>query len=87
LETSPSVKSNFPNLQELHSIADNFKQSCSKMGYIEKLHWNFSTFRNVGVNYKSFIQIWIKSKSFGYILTTLMKFKQIGTTSFKFGWS
>ena len=50
------------------------------MGYIEKLPWNFSAFRNVWVNYKSFIQIWIKSKSFGYILPTLMKFEQIGST-------
>ena len=44
---SPSVKSNFANLQQLHSIVGNFKQSCSKMYYIEKLHSNFSTFRNV----------------------------------------
>jgi len=34
---SPSVKSNFANLQQLHSIVGNFKQSCSKMGYIENL--------------------------------------------------
>ena len=34
---SPSVKSNFANLQQLHSIVGNFKQSCSKMGYTEKL--------------------------------------------------
>jgi len=35
---SPSVKSNFANLQQLHSIVGNFKQSCSKMGCTEKLH-------------------------------------------------
>jgi len=29
---SPSVKSNFGNLQQLHSIVRNFKQSCSKLG-------------------------------------------------------
>jgi len=55
----------FANLQQLHSIVGNFKQSCSKIGYTEKLHYYFSTFRNVWVNYKSFIQIWIKSNSFG----------------------
>jgi len=54
------------------------------MCYIEKLHLNFSTFRNIWVNRKSFIQIWIKSKLFGLSLTSLMKFEQIGTTSFKF---
>jgi len=27
----------FAHLQQLHSIVGNFRQSCSKMGYIEKL--------------------------------------------------
>jgi len=31
-------QSNFANLQQLNSVVGNFKQSCSKMGYIEKLH-------------------------------------------------
>jgi len=35
---SSSVKSSFANLQQLHWIVGNFKQSCSKMGCIEKLH-------------------------------------------------
>jgi len=28
----------FCQFKQLHSIVGNFKQSCSKMGYIEKLH-------------------------------------------------
>jgi len=27
----------------------NFKQSLSKLGYVEKLHWNSNTFRNIYV--------------------------------------
>jgi len=34
----PSDKSNFANLQQLYSVVGNIKQSCSKIGYIEKLH-------------------------------------------------
>jgi len=34
-QSSLSTKSNCGNLQQLHSIVDNFKQSYSKMGYIE----------------------------------------------------
>jgi len=30
-----SVKSNFGNLEQLHLIVGNFKQSRSKLGYIE----------------------------------------------------
>jgi len=37
-QSSPSVKSNFASLQQLHSIAGNFKEFCSNMGYIEKFH-------------------------------------------------
>jgi len=32
---NPSVKSNFANLQQLDLVVSNFKQSCSKLGYIE----------------------------------------------------
>jgi len=32
---SPSVISNFGNLQQLHSVVSNFKQSCLKLGYME----------------------------------------------------
>jgi len=34
----PSAKSDFGNLHQLYSIVGNFKQSCSKLGYIEYLH-------------------------------------------------